>query len=113
MSLQKLKKTDVNHRSEKIGAAQNATDSQKTWMKNYVSTFYKTKSWSETVYCGTWTPGNVYASIYRDVTTLNRRKGLTHMLLSCLVSNSIGFMQKSSLCHIAQSCKAPLKNQSS
>lgn len=55
------------------------------------------------------TEDNVYASVYREVTALNSRKGLTHMLSSCLVSNSIGFMQKSSLCHIAQSCKAPGK----
>lgn len=57
------------------------------------------------------TEDNVYASVYRKVAALHSRKRLTYVLLSCLISNGIGFMQKSSLCHVAQSCKAPGKNK--
>ena len=57
------------------------------------------------------TEDNVYASVYRKAAALHSRKSLTYVLLSCLVSNGIGFMQKSSLCHVAQSCKAPGKSK--
>lgn len=57
------------------------------------------------------TEDNVYASVYRKAAALHSRKSLTHVLLSCLVSNGIGFMQKSSLGHVAQSCKAPGKSK--
>lgn len=57
------------------------------------------------------TEDNVYASVYRKAVAPHSRKSLTHMLLSCLVSNGIGFMQKSSPCHVAQSCKAPGKSK--
>lgn len=57
------------------------------------------------------TEDNAYASVYRKAAALHSRKCLTYMLLSCLISNGIGFMQKSSLCHVAQSCKAPGKNE--
>lgn len=55
------------------------------------------------------TEDNVHASIYRQTAAPQSTKNLTYMLLSCLVSNYIGFMQKSSLCYVPQSCKAPGK----
>lgn len=55
------------------------------------------------------TEDNVHASVYRKTAALQSRESLTYVLLSCLVSNDIGFMQKSSLCHVSQSCKAPGK----
>lgn len=54
------------------------------------------------------TEDNVYAGKQLPCTA-EKRRSLTHMLLSCLVSNAVGFVQKSSLCHIPQSCKAPRK----
>lgn len=68
----------------------------------------------ETLVCGMTlvsrdTEDHVHASVCRETAALQSRNSFTHMFLSCLVSNDIGFMQKSSLCHVSQSCKAPGK----
>lgn len=55
------------------------------------------------------TEDDVYTSVHREAAALHGRRSLTYTLLSCLVSNGIGLMQKSSLCYVAQSCKAPGK----
>lgn len=78
------------------------------WMEDNVSSFYKVLVYSMTL-VGKDTEDNMHVNVYRKTAALQSTRSLTYVLQSCLVSNDIGFMQKSSLCHVSQSCKAPGK----